>query len=95
MIKRIFLFSFLIDGLFGWILAYILPKKVFTYSVPLLMAVAGFSFLYIFGYLVYDLILDPQSMLKIIVIGLISLFTLGLSFASFHLMNRAWKSRNE
>ena len=58
------------------------------------MAIAGFSFLYIFAKVVYNLILDPQSMLTIIIIGIMSLFILGLSLGSFHLMNRAWKSRN-
>lgn len=88
------MFDFLINGLFDHILAGLLPKKLFSYTIPLLMAISGVAFGYIFGYIVYDLIIDPKNPIKIVVVGIMSLFILGLSFGSFYLMGRAWKSRN-
>ena len=87
--------DFIIDGLIGGILAEILPKKIFSYGIPLLMAISGIAFGYIFSYVIYDLIIEPKSTIKIVVMGIISIFILGLSFGSFYLMAKAWKSRND
>ena len=73
-------------------------KKTFNisnYITASFMAIAGTAFGIMFIYNIYDLIIDPKSMAKIIVISILSLFIFGLSFSSFFLMKRAWKSRHE
>ena len=71
------------------------PLNIASYITVPLMAMAGTAFGAMFVYTIYDLITDPKSMAKIIVMGLMSLMILGLSFSSFFLMKRAWESRND
>ena len=87
--------DFLINGLIDGALASIISKKIFTYGIALLMAMSGIAFGYLFGYMAYDLIIEPKSIIEIVVIGIMSLFALGLLMGSFYLMKRAWKSRND
>ncbi|WP_345970999.1 hypothetical protein WCX72_04020 [Sulfurimonas sp. HSL1-6] len=86
--------DFLIEELIGQTLAALIPRKVFTYLIVLLMAVAAVTFGYLSGHIVYDLIMEPKSIVRVIVMGIGALLISGLSIGSFYLMGSAWRSRN-
>ncbi|UFS63350.1 hypothetical protein LOH54_04275 [Sulfurimonas sp. HSL-3221] len=87
--------DFLIEELIGQTLAELIPRKLVIYIIALLMAVAAMTFGYLSGHIVYDLIVEPKSIVKVVIMGIGALLISGLSIGSLYLMSSAWRSRND
>ena len=84
----------ILAAIFGDLTKDFISRKMYFSFIALLMGIASLAFGYMFYNVVFDLITNPQSTAKVIIIGTMSLLILGLVYYCFRLMKRAWSSRN-
>lgn len=70
-------------------------SSFFPVVLAFITAILGIIFLYIFGYITYNLIIDTPSLVGIIVMGIIGLITLTIPLALLYISRREWRSWKE
>lgn len=92
------IFEPVLYGLIGFLIYEFvpIPNKFFKsgkYIVIVLLGIAGILFAGYFVYGVYGLITEPKNMVENSIFGAVLILIILISFGSFYLFHKAWKSR--
>ena len=88
------MFDWLLSGLLGSVLSDNIPHKFVNNVILLVIITSSIAFLYFFFLLNYKSIADFSGWGKVVLFGVLSLFSLWISSYLFLLAKREWINRN-